>query len=852
MLTPFLALSFALVAPPPLFDGALAVVPSGSSVAHVVDVNGDGILDALFAGTSPEFQVVAMLGDGTGRFAPATSSAPALDAKGSAIVDWNGDGRIDLIAGGFQLQVLLGDGRGQFTAGPSAALCSIPSKVATADFDADGRPDVAVHCAEQNATQIFLQLPNGGLAAAITVFAGMVTNPQGSLAVGDVDGNGFPDLVMTAPTQNMLAVFGTSAGPSFHLVATYPCPAGVQQALLDDLDGDAVLDLVISAETSIAAWLGNGDGTFAPAPASGTYPASDAPRAATLADVDGDGALDFVGIRRFIPNSNQSSIVVLPGLGDGSFAPAGAAWPVRAGALSVSVADVDRDLLPDIVHGGMSRLGVLAGAPGGGFRGLASAAGAAGAALVDAVAADLDGNGVADVVGASAAGLQFFPGDATGLGAAVLSAAAGSGIQLALGHADGGASLDAFQAITNGWTLSLGLGDGTFGPAALHAITGVVRDIATADLDSDGLDDAVIAKSGSSGAHHVSVFRSAEAYAVEHAYAVGPIGSWPRITLGDLDQDGIADVLIGNFVTPATPLGVLRGDGSGGLLPIELLPAQPSGSFSAGAGLAIADLDGDGRNDIVSTGILAMLVLRNIGTGPALQFSATSYPLGTFSSAAGLSELELADLDANGTLDVVVQGHLNEIIVMSGDGAGAFGAQRRFQSAQTPLVNSSSALAIGDFDADGRLDAATAGLLPFALGVALQLRGAATVEGAGCPGSGGFAPTLALTGAFKPGMPARVAVAQAFGGSAGLLVFGLDPAALPLGGGCSLLTAPLAPTALSLALGGSGAGAGTWILDAPLPATLPLPFTVRLQALLADPGAPAGLTASNAVALQME
>lgn len=117
----------------------------------------------------------------------------------------------------------------------------------------------------------------------------------------------------------------------------------------------------------------------------------------------------------------------------------------------------------------------------------------------------------------------------------------------------------------------------------------------------------------------------------------------------------------------------------------------------------------------------------------------------------------------------------------------------------------------------------------------------------GAPGSGGFVPRLALDGLPMPGETVTLTLAEGLGGAFTVVVFGDDFADLPMGrSGNRLHAAPLLPEALTLFLGGSGPGAGTFSLTEQIPPAL-TGVALVAQALLLDPAAPSGFTVSNGV-----
>src|SRR5215208_4920231 len=106
-----------VAAPVPLLKLAPApqVVPDpGNPLA--ADVNGDGNGDVILRSGG---KLLVLLGDGTGKFAPAPSAGAALSKSGGevALADVNGDGKLDLalsVHDSYEVNVLLGDGAGGF------------------------------------------------------------------------------------------------------------------------------------------------------------------------------------------------------------------------------------------------------------------------------------------------------------------------------------------------------------------------------------------------------------------------------------------------------------------------------------------------------------------------------------------------------------------------------------------------------------------------------------------------------------------------------------------------------------------------------------------------------------------
>lgn len=164
------------------------------------DVNGDGAPDIVttnFEGGS----VTVLLGDGKGAFREASGSPFAAGASpfALALADVDKDGHVDLVVSNFSghgrdrsrdaVNVLLGDGRGGFRpmkGSPFAAGAS-PTRVAVGDVNGDGWPDVVTGNMSGGDVTVLLGDAKGSLRPGVSRTAGK--EPYG-VAVGDVDGDG--------------------------------------------------------------------------------------------------------------------------------------------------------------------------------------------------------------------------------------------------------------------------------------------------------------------------------------------------------------------------------------------------------------------------------------------------------------------------------------------------------------------------------------------------------------------------------------------------------------------------------------------------------------------------------------
>ncbi len=182
------------------------------------DVNRDGKPDLLttnFEGGS----VSVLLGDGKGGFtnAPGSPFPAGRSPFCQAIADVNGDGKLDVVIGGFSghpedpsadgVSVLLGDGAGGFRllAGSPFEAGRTPVSVAVGDLNGDGVPEIAAANMAGDTATILSRGPNGRYLKTATIPA----SGAEAVAIGDLNHDGRGDLVIAALKSNeVLVVLG--------------------------------------------------------------------------------------------------------------------------------------------------------------------------------------------------------------------------------------------------------------------------------------------------------------------------------------------------------------------------------------------------------------------------------------------------------------------------------------------------------------------------------------------------------------------------------------------------------------------------------------------------------------------
>jgi hypothetical protein len=570
--------------------------------------------------------------------------------------------------------------------------------LAGGDLDRDGRADLAFGVGSTLLIQRNDGSPFDGWDSAVS--AGSAADTIQGVAIADLDRDGLPDLATVTGGSGEVRVWRNPGNPfslawatSNTLAGTLGSPALAVAA--GDLDDDGALDLVVAGtDGTLHLWRNPHTAPFTTSWSTtltmggGGAPVNDV----ILVDLDGDGKLDIASV------SGGSEDRVRVWRNDGT--PFDSAWtsitlgtsPLGGDGLTVVAGDWNRDGRPDLASGdsaGNITLWRNNGAPfsGGNWGSGVPLIGGSADPVRALLAADLDNDGDLDLISGAAAAVQTWqnpwqgPGDGDPLDGAwsVTSLGSASATVNALVAADldldGDADLlSAGDSAANeilAWENSLVHilwkqypGTSSAIPFATSpgltindSISGNVKGVALADLDGDGVLDLVSA--GSNGQLTAWENNGAPFGGAWPQHSIGTADRFYAMAVGDLDDDGYDDVIAGQAsVSSGYQLVIWHNDGT----PFD--GAWSSTVISTTAQrvntVAVADLDNDGRLDIVSghctnhvyhaTAECPVAIWHNDGN----PFGGTWAPNYVAVISYTINSVATGDLDNDGQADIVV------------------------------------------------------------------------------------------------------------------------------------------------------------------------------------------------------
>jgi hypothetical protein len=625
----------------------------------------------------------------------------------------------------------------------------------TADFNKDGKPDIAVLQAD-GTLNILLNNGTGGLATPVSYL-----NPNYSSSfiqqafVADVNNDGYSDIVAFDSSNGALIVYLNQKNGTFGAAQTAPLSqnAGtIASIAVGDINGDGFPDVVtiatnITSQTmtvvTLQSYLGKGSGSFTAPGASltqtVTFPAQvQIPQntGISLGDLNKDGKLDLAA--DFEEQTSQTAGTIVAsfalGNGDGSFgainvnnpisvpvqAPPGFPFLIFMTA-GVQITDLNNDTNNDLAIDANGTLYVALGNGSGAVTSTMQTANFGGPGQV--VYEDVTGDGIPDaVMDLGLLNVWVGKGDGTfslPLNGNTFIEDGGSAQSLVLADFTGDGNIDIAQLGGDYKQVSIfaGNGKGVFtGAPALSSTTDAFWSPeelyleAGEDIAGNGQTDPLFVDQSESAPYIVSGLSNGKGgltYATALATTAVPTLVYIQPVAADFDGDGKQDLLIVDGAL-GNGLAVALSNGDGTFkTPVPVAMPTLDCELSYGA---TGDLNDDGNADIVITYPGDAACGGSDGT-PSGYFVALGKGDGTFATpmftASGneLYSAAIADINGDGNLDLVLNDEPFDgsgsfaVDLLTGNGDGTFAAGSSVFS--NYLV---SEVIAGDYNQDGKQD----------------------------------------------------------------------------------------------------------------------------------------------------
>lgn len=789
----------------------------------LADFNQDGKNDILVSrGSSNNISVLPNTSSGDSISFDSVINFPATgnNHEDAATADFDGDGKLDFVItnslGSNSISVFRNTTTGSaisFFAKSDYVVDNGPYLVAIGDLDGDGKPDIVTANNGSNTISVFRNISTpGNILFTPRTDLTVGTNPYG-LAIGDLNGDGKPDIVVTTQgsSSSLLVLKNNSTTGTILLgpATPYGSIAGPFVVSLGDLDGDGKLDLVANSAGSNSVIVMKNTSTISDISfLSGqeSFFVGNYPVCVSIADLNGDGLPDIITSNRF---SNNVSCLKNTSSGGTLTFDSRVDYPVNADPIYVAVGDLDGDSKPDIISANSSstNISILRNIIGSNIAPVINSfSPTSGINGTNVTILGSNFNGVSKVKFGGVEASSFTVDSTTGITAIVGPGASGDlSVTSSFGTATSpgftfngpiitsftptfgvagttvsitGVNFDSTTKVTFGGTsassflvnsptnitATVGVGSSgsvsvttangiatlsgfTYGPPVINSFTplsgeiGSVVNIQGSNFDSTSSNNivffgavkaTVISSSttqlnvivpvgatyqpisvttnkltGYSSIPFITTFISDSPHITTNSFSIAAnygTGTYPsNISVSDLNDDGKPDIISVNAV--GNNISILKNLSSPGTFAFSRI------DFSTGTdpkGIAIGDLNGDGKPDIVisnfnSGNASTISIFRNTSVGGAISFA----PRQDYVSGNGSLGITIADMNSDGKPDIIVTSGNSGFFSIFKNSTTSVDSITLASKQDYPLLSHPDDITTADLDKDGLPDIIT-------------------------------------------------------------------------------------------------------------------------------------------------